>query len=259
MEQVMEQIENKNKMLENQVALVTGASRGIGQAIAVALASQGATVIVNYNGSEERAKATVAQIEAEGGKAEAVRCNVADFTACGQMMADVIKHYGRLDILVNNAGITRDNLLMKMSEEDFDAVLDTNLKGAFNCIKHVSRQMLKQRSGRIISISSVSGVMGNAGQANYSASKAGIIGLTKAAARELASRGITVNAIAPGFIQTEMTQVLSDAVKAAATEQIPMKHFGETEDIAQTALFLASGNAKYITGQVICVDGGMAM
>ncbi|MDO4328393.1 MAG: 3-oxoacyl-[acyl-carrier-protein] reductase [Lachnospiraceae bacterium] len=246
-------------MLENQVALVTGASRGIGQAIAVALASQGATVIVNYNGSEERAKATVAQIEAEGGKAEAVRCNVADFTACGQMMADVIKHYGRLDILVNNAGITRDNLLMKMSEEDFDAVLDTNLKGAFNCIKHVSRQMLKQRSGRIISISSVSGVMGNAGQANYSASKAGIIGLTKAAARELASRGITVNAIAPGFIQTEMTQVLSDAVKAAATEQIPMKHFGETEDIAQTALFLASGNAKYITGQVICVDGGMAM
>lgn len=255
----MEQIENKNKMLENQVALVTGASRGIGQAIAVALASQGAAVIVNYNGSEERAKAVVAQIEAEGGKAEAVRCNVADFTACGQMMADVIKRYGRLDILVNNAGITRDNLLMKMNEEDFDAVLDTNLKGAFNCIKHVSRQMLKQRSGRIISISSVSGVMGNAGQANYSASKAGIIGLTKAAARELASRGITVNAIAPGFIQTEMTQVLSDAVKAAATEQIPMKHFGETEDIAQTALFLASGNAKYITGQVICVDGGMAM
>lgn len=255
----MEQIENKNKMLENQVALVTGASRGIGQAIAMALASQGATVIVNYNGSEERAKATVAQIETEGGKAEAVRCNVADFTACGQMMADVIKHYGRLDILVNNAGITRDNLLMKMNEEDFDAVLDTNLKGAFNCIKHVSRQMLKQRSGRIISISSVSGVMGNAGQANYSASKAGIIGLTKAAARELASRGITVNAIAPGFIQTEMTQVLSDAVKAAATEQIPMKHFGETEDIAQTALFLASENAKYITGQVICVDGGMAM
>ncbi|MDO5550742.1 MAG: 3-oxoacyl-[acyl-carrier-protein] reductase [Lachnospiraceae bacterium] len=246
-------------MLENQVALVTGASRGIGQAIAMALASQGATVIVNYNGSEERAKATVAQIEAEGGKAEAVRCNVADFTACGQMMADVIKHYGRLDILVNNAGITRDNLLMKMNEEDFDAVLDTNLKGAFNCIKHVSRQMLKQRSGRIISISSVSGVMGNAGQANYSASKAGMIGLTKAAARELASRGITVNAIAPGFIQTEMTQVLSDAVKAAATEQIPMKHFGETEDIAQTALFLASENAKYITGQVICVDGGMAM
>ncbi|MDO5349241.1 MAG: 3-oxoacyl-[acyl-carrier-protein] reductase [Lachnospiraceae bacterium] len=246
-------------MLENQVALVTGASRGIGQAIAMALASQGATVIVNYNGSEERAKATVAQIETEGGKAEAVRCNVADFTACGQMMADVIKHYGRLDILVNNAGITRDNLLMKMNEEDFDAVLDTNLKGAFNCIKHVSRQMLKQRSGRIISISSVSGVMGNAGQANYSASKAGIIGLTKAAARELASRGITVNAIAPGFIQTEMTQVLSDAVKAAATEQIPMKHFGETEDIAQTALFLASENAKYITGQVICVDGGMAM
>lgn len=255
----MEHMEKRNKLLENQVALVTGASRGIGRAIAIALASEGAFVIVNYNGSQDKARMTVDQIEAEGGKAEAVRCNVADFTACGEMLADVIKRYGHLDILVNNAGITRDNLLMKMSEDDFDAVVDTNLKGAFNCIKHVSRQMLKQRSGRIISISSVSGVMGNAGQANYSASKAGIIGLTKAAARELASRGITVNAIAPGFIRTEMTEVLSDAVKTAAAEQIPMKHFGQTEDIAQTALFLASGNAKYITGQVICVDGGMAM
>lgn len=255
----MEQIERGNKALENQVALVTGASRGIGRAIAVALASQGAFVIVNYNGSEDKAKAVVDQIQADGGRAEAVQCNVADFAACGQMIADVIKRCGRLDIVVNNAGITRDNLLMKMSESDFDAVIDTNLKGAFNCIKHVSRQMLKQRSGRIINISSVSGVMGNAGQANYSASKAGIIGLTKAAARELAGRGITVNAIAPGFIRTEMTEVLSDAVKTAVTEQIPMKHFGEAEDIAQTALFLASGSARYITGQVICVDGGMAM
>ncbi len=255
----MEQVETTNKMLENQVALVTGASRGIGREIAAALASQGASVIVNYNGSQDRAMEVVAQIEAEGGRAEAVRCNVADFAACGQMMTDVIKRYGRLDILVNNAGITRDNLLMKMSEDDFDAVMDTNLKGAFNCIKHVSRQMLKQKGGRIISISSVSGILGNAGQANYSASKAGIIGLTKAAARELASRGITVNAIAPGFIRTEMTEVLSDTVKAAAAEQIPMKHFGETEDIAQTALFLASPHARYITGQVICVDGGMAM
>ncbi len=246
-------------MLEGQVALVTGAGRGIGRAIATALASEGATVIVNYNGSEARAREVVAQIEENGGKAEAFQCDVTDYSASKAMIEDVIGRFGHLDILVNNAGITRDNLLMKMSEEDFDAVIDTNLKGAFNCIKHVSRQMIKQKGGRIISISSVSGVMGNAGQANYSASKAGIIGLTKAAARELAKKGITVNAIAPGFIRTEMTEVLSEAVKTAVTEQIPMKHFGETEDIAQTALFLASKKAGYITGQVICVDGGMAM
>ncbi len=246
-------------MLEGQVALVTGAGRGIGRAIATALASEGATVIVNYNGSEARAREVVAQIEENGGKAEAFQCDVTDHSASKAMIEDVIGRFGHLDILVNNAGITRDNLLMKMSEEDFDAVIDTNLKGAFNCIKHVSRQMIKQKGGRIISISSVSGVMGNAGQANYSASKAGIIGLTKAAARELAKKGITVNAIAPGFIRTEMTEVLSEAVKTAVTEQIPMKHFGETEDIAQTALFLASKKAGYITGQVICVDGGMAM
>jgi 3-oxoacyl-[acyl-carrier protein] reductase len=246
-------------MLENQVALVTGAGKGIGKAIAIALASEGAAVIVNYNGSQEKAKETVSLIQENGGKAEAIRCNVADFNACREMMDDVISRYGRLDILVNNAGITKDNLLMKMSEEDFDAVIDINLKGAFNCMKHVSRQMIKQKSGRIINISSVSGVAGNAGQANYSASKAGLIGLTKTAAKELASRGITVNAIAPGFIQTEMTEVLSDAVKTAAMEKIPMKKFGEPEDIAQTALFFASGNAKYITGQVICVDGGMVM
>jgi 3-oxoacyl-[acyl-carrier protein] reductase len=164
-----------------------------------------------------------------------------------------------VDILVNNAGITRDNLLMKMSEEDFDAVINTNLKGAFNCIRHISRQMLKQRSGRIINIASVSGVLGNAGQANYSASKAGVIGMTKAVARELASRGITANAIAPGFVDTEMTQVLADNVKEAAVEQIPMKRFGSTKDIANTVAFLASEEAGYITGQVICVDGGMAM
>jgi 3-oxoacyl-[acyl-carrier protein] reductase len=164
-----------------------------------------------------------------------------------------------VDILVNNAGITRDNLLMKMSEEDFDAVINTNLKGAFNCIRHISRQMLKQRSGRIINIASVSGVLGNAGQANYSASKAGVIGMTKSVARELASRGITANAIAPGFVDTEMTQVLADNVKEAAVEQIPMKRFGSTKDIANTVAFLASEEAGYITGQVICVDGGMAM
>lgn len=245
--------------LEGQVALVTGAGRGIGRAIAMALAKEGAMVIVNFNGSQARAEEVVDQICKDGGKAEAVQCNVADHGACKMMIDDVIERFGRLDILVNNAGITRDNLLMKMSEEDFDSVIDTNLKGAFNCIKHVSRQMIRQKAGRIISISSVSGVMGNAGQANYSASKAGIIGLTKAAARELAKKGITVNAIAPGFIRTEMTEVLSDAVKTAVTENIPMKHFGEAEDIAQTALFLASAGAGYITGQVICVDGGMAM
>lgn len=199
------------------------------------------------------------EIEEAGGKALAIRCNVADFTACKDMIDGIIKEQGRLDILVNNAGITRDGLLMKMSEEDFDSVMDTNLKGAFNCIRHVARQMIKQKSGRIISISSVSGVLGNAGQANYSASKAGIIGLTKATAREVASRGITVNAIAPGFITTDMTEVLSEAVKTSVTETIPMKKFGKPEDIAQTALFLASEEAAYITGQVICVDGGMAM
>lgn len=246
-------------ILENQVALVTGAGRGIGKAIALALADEGAFVIVNYNGSKEKAEETAARIREKGGKAEAVQCNVADFAACKEMMEGIIARHGRLDVLVNNAGITRDNLLMKMSEDEFDAVIETNLKGAFNCMKHIARQMVKQRSGRIINISSVSGVAGNAGQANYSASKAGIIGLTKTAARELASRGITVNAIAPGFIRTEMTDVLSDGVKDSIMEKIPMKHFGDPEDIAGTALFLASAHARYITGQVICVDGGMVM
>ena len=246
-------------MLEGKIALVTGASRGIGRQIALTLGREGAAVIVNYNGSAAKAEEVVKEIEAAGGRAEAVQCNVSDFESCGRMMADVVSRYGRLDILVNNAGITRDNLLMKMSEEDFDAVINTNLKGVFNCIKHISRQMLKQKAGRIINISSVSGVLGNAGQANYCAAKAGVIGITKSAARELASRGITVNAVAPGFIATEMTDVLSDSVKAAAAEQIPMKHFGSTEDIAQTVAFLASDKAGYITGQVLSIDGGMAM
>lgn len=245
--------------LNEKVAVVTGASRGIGRSIALELAAKGAVVIVNYNGSAAKAQEVVKEIEAAGGRAEAVQCNVSDYTKAGELMEYVIKTYGRVDILVNNAGITKDGLLMKMSEEDFDAVLDTNLKGAFNCMKHVSRQMIKQRSGRIINMSSVSGVMGNAGQANYAASKAGIIGLTKAAAREMASRGITVNAIAPGFIVTEMTDVLPDAIKESTKEQIPMKKFGETADIAHAVAFLASDEAKYITGQVLCVDGGMAM
>ena len=244
-------------MLEGKIALVTGASRGIGRQIALTLGAKGAAVIVNYNGSAQKAEEVVKEIEAAGGRAEALQCNVSE--ACGQMMADIVARYGRLDILVNNAGITRDNLLMKMSEEDFDAVINTNLKGVFNCIKHISRQMLKQKAGRIINISSVSGVLGNAGQANYCAAKAGVIGITKSAARELASRGITVNAVAPGFISTEMTDVLSDSIKSSVTEQIPMKKFGETQDIAGAVAFLASEDAKYITGQVLCVDGGMAM
>ena len=246
-------------MLEGKIALVTGASRGIGRQIALTLGAKGAAVIVNYNGSAQKAEEVVKEIEAAGGRAEALQCNVSDFEACGQMMADIVARYGRLDILVNNAGITRDNLLMKMSEEDFDAVINTNLKGVFNCIKHISRQMLKQKAGRIINISSVSGVLGNAGQANYCAAKAGVIGITKSAARELASRGITVNAVAPGFISTEMTDVLSDSIKSSVTEQIPMKKSGETQDIAGAVAFLASEDAKYITGQVLCVDGGMAM
>ena len=245
--------------MENKVAIVTGASRGIGAAIAKKLASLGATVIVNYAGSREKAETVVKEIENAGGKATAMQCDISDFNKCSEFTNEVKDRFGSIDILVNNAGITRDNLLMKMSEEDFDAVISTNLKGVFNCIKHISRQMLKQKAGRIINISSVSGVLGNAGQANYCAAKAGVIGITKSAARELASRGITVNAVAPGFIATEMTDVLSDSVKAAATEQIPMKHFGSTQDIAETVAFLASDKAGYITGQVLSVDGGMAM
>ena len=246
-------------MLEGKIALVTGASRGIGRQIALTLAAQGAAVIVNYNGSAAKAEEVVEEIEKAGGKAEAIQCNVSDFESCKSMMEDIVSRYGRLDILVNNAGITRDNLIMKMSEEDFDAVIQTNLKGVFNCIKHISRQMIKQRAGRIINISSVSGVLGNAGQANYCAAKAGVIGLTKCMARELASRGITVNAVAPGFIRTDMTDVLKDNVKEAIIATIPMKTFGETEDVANTVAFLASDAARYITGQVISVDGGMAM
>ena len=246
-------------MLTDKIAVVTGASRGIGREIAVTLASKGAVVIVNYNGSAARAEAVVKEIEEAGGKAEAVQCNVSEFAKSAELMDYVVKKYGRVDILVNNAGITRDNLLMKMSEEDFDAVIDTNLKGAFNCIKNISRQMLKQKSGRIINISSVSGVMGNAGQVNYSASKAGVIGMTKAVAREMATRGITCNAVAPGFIVTEMTDVLFDTIKENITNQIPMRRFGQTKDVANLVAFLASEEAGYITGQVVGVDGGMAM
>lgn len=246
-------------MLENKVALVTGSSRGIGKAIALKLAAEGAFVVINYNGSKDKAEEVVAQIKENGGNAVSFQCNVADYESTEKMMKALIAEYQHIDILVNNAGITKDNLIVKMKEADFDSVIDINLKGSFNTIRHLSRQMLKQRSGKIINIASVSGVLGNMGQANYSASKAGIIGLTKAMARELASRGITVNAIAPGFIATEMSDVLSDAVKEQAIAQIPLKRFGKVEDVAEMAAFLASDRADYITGQVISVDGGMAI
>lgn len=246
-------------MLAGKIAVVTGASRGIGRAIAIRLAGEGATVVINYNGSKEKAEEVKQEIEGAGGKATVCQCNVADFDQCQAFIQKVIDEFGRIDILVNNAGITRDGLLMKMSEEDFDQVIETNLKGAFHTIRFASRQMLRQKSGRIINLSSVVGVTGNAGQANYAASKAGVIGLTKSAARELASRGITVNAIAPGFIETDMTSVLSEKVKEGAAAGIPLGAFGKPEDVAAAAAFLASDEAGYITGQVLHVDGGMVM
>ena len=220
-------------MAEKKVAVVTGASRGIGRAIALELGRRGNFVVVNYNGSAEKAEAVKQEIEAAGGEACAMQCDVSDYGACEAFMKDIIKEYKRIDILVNNAGVTRDGLLMQMKEEDFDAVVDTNLKGAFHTIRFAARQMLKQRSGRIINLSSVVGLRGNGGQVNYSASKAGIIGLTKSAAKELASRGITVNAIAPGFIETEMTAVLPEETKAATLKEIPLQKFGKPEDVAQ--------------------------
>lgn len=243
----------------NKVAVVTGASRGIGRAVACRLAQTGATVIINYHGSEAKAKEVQKEIMENGGKAEIFQCDVSDFAQCENFIKSVIEQFGRIDILVNNAGITKDGLLMRMSEEDFEKVIRTNLKGAFNTIRFVTRQMLRQKSGRIINMASVVGVAGNAGQANYAASKAGVIGLTKAAAKELASRGITVNAIAPGFIETDMTEVLSDKIKEATAAQIPLGTFGKPEHVAAAAAFLASEEAGYITGQVLHVDGGMVM
>lgn len=246
-------------MLEGKTALVTGASRGIGREIALTLASYGADVIVNYNGSKEKADEVVKQIREMGRKAKALQCSVADFDACGEMIIKALAEFGKIDILVNNAGITKDNLLMRMTPEDFAAVIDTNLKGTYNTIKHMYRSFLKQRSGSIINMASVTGILGNAGQANYAASKAGVIGLTKSMARELASRNITVNAVAPGFIATDMTDAMTDAAKEATLKQIPLKRIGTPKDVAETVAFLASARASYITGQVISVDGGMAM
>lgn len=246
-------------MLTGKIALVTGAGRGIGREIAKTLAGLGAFVVINYNGSEAAAKAVEAEIVENGGQACCYQCNVADHDKVKEMITFIVKTYKRLDIVVNNAGITKDTLMMAMSEDDFDAVIDVNLKGAFNCIKHAARPMLKQRSGRIVNISSVVGRAGNAGQANYAASKAGIIGLTMSAAKELGSRGITVNAVAPGFIETEMTDVLSEDVKAAIIKNIPLQTLGSTKDVANAVAFLVSDEARYITGQTISVDGGMYM
>lgn len=246
-------------MTGKRVALVTGASRGIGRAIALRLAAEGCYVVINYNGSKEKAEEVQQEILQAGGQAHIYQCNVADFQACGEMFKDTISKMGHLDILVNNAGITKDGLLMGMSEEDFSKVVDTNLKGTFYCIRHAVRTMIKQKKGRIINLSSIVGISGNAGQANYAASKAGVIGLTKSAAKELASRGITVNAIAPGFICTDMTQVLPEQVKEKIWAQIPMGGFGDPQDVAAAAAFFASEEAGYITGQVLMVDGGMAM
>lgn len=245
--------------LKDKIALITGASSGIGRAIAIEYAKQGAVVIVNYSGNSQGANETVEEIIQGGGNAEGIKCDVSDYKEVEAMVAYIIEKYERIDILVNNAGITRDTLIMKMTPEDFGRVVDINLKGTFNTIQCVSRHMIRQRSGRIINIASVVGITGNAGQSNYAASKAGIIALTKSAAKEFATRNITVNAIAPGYIKTKMTEILGDKIKEEILSKIPMKKEGNPEDIANAALYLALNESNYITGQVINVDGGMVM
>lgn len=245
------------KRFENKIVLVTGAGRGIGASIAKRFASEGAEVIVNYSGNDEAAQKTVDEITATGGQAQKYKCSVNDSESVKVMIDEIIKEFGRIDILVNNAGITKDGLMLRMTDEDFDIVIDVNLKGTFNCTKYVSKYMLKQKSGKIINISSVVGLSGNAGQVNYSASKAGIIGITKSAAKELSSRGITVNAVAPGYVDTDMTKVLSDNIRNEILKNIPLQRMGNVEDISNCVAFLASEDASYITGQVISVDGGM--
>lgn len=245
--------------LAGKTAIITGASRGIGAEIARKFAADGAKVVVNYSGSQEKAEAVVADIQDNGGEAIAVKANVSDAESVKAMVDETMKAFGSVDILVNNAGITRDNLMMRMKDDEWDDVINTNLKGVFICTKAVTRQMMKQRAGRIINIASIVGVMGNAGQANYVASKAGVIGLTKTTARELASRGITANAVAPGFITTDMTDQLTEEVQKAMLGQIPLGRFGAPEDVAKAALFLASDDASYMTGQTLHLDGGMVM
>lgn len=246
-------------MLQGKNALVTGSSRGIGRAIALKLGKLGANVAINYAGNEAKAQEVVDELEALGVKAIKIQADVSQEKEVKRMVKETIDAFGSLEILVNNAGITRDNLLMRMKEADFQEVIDTNLKGAFLCTKAVSRQMMRQRYGRIINVASIVGVSGNPGQANYVAAKAGVIGLTKSNAQELASRNILVNAVAPGFISTDMTEELTDEQKEAIFERIPLKKLGEPEDVANVVAFLASDEAKYITGQTIHVDGGMVM
>lgn len=246
-------------LLGGKVAIITGASRGIGRAVALELAKNGAKVVVNFAGNRAAAEQVAAAIKENGGEAILHQADVADAATVDALFKAATEAFGRVDILVNNAGITRDNLLLRMKEEEWDAVLNTNLKGVFNCTKVAAKIMMKQRSGKIINMTSVIGLMGNAGQANYAAAKAGVIGFTKATAKELASRNITVNAIAPGFITTDMTAVLTDDVKAELAKQIPLGRLGTPEDIAAAVLFLASDAASYITGQTLTVDGGMVM
>ena len=245
--------------LKNKVALITGASRGIGRAIALQLAAEGAKVAINFAGNTAKAEEVKAEIESKGIEALLVQANVADSEAVDEMVKKVADTWGKIDILVNNAGITRDGLLMRMKDADFDDVISTNLKGVYNCTKAVSKLMIKQRSGRIVNMASIVGITGNAGQTNYAAAKAGIIGFSKSAAKEFAARGITVNVVAPGFIETDMTAVLSDNLKETMLKDIPLGRIGKPEDIAQAVKFLVSDEAAYITGQVLRVDGGMSM
>ncbi|HKK95516.1 MAG TPA: 3-oxoacyl-[acyl-carrier-protein] reductase [Anaerovoracaceae bacterium] len=246
-------------MLKGKVALVTGASRGIGRAIALKLSKNGATVIVNYNGSYEKAKETIEEIKNLGNIAFLKKANVANSYECKEMIADIVKEHGRIDILINNAGITKDNLIIRMTEEEFDDVIAVNLKGTYNCIKFASKYMMKQRNGNILNVSSVSGMMGNIGQINYAASKAGVIGITKSSAKELCTRNIRVNALAPGFIESEMTDLLSEEIVKEGIKQIPLGRFGLAEEVANAALFLVGEESSYITGQVLKIDGGLVM
>ncbi|EOU1682215.1 3-oxoacyl-[acyl-carrier-protein] reductase [Clostridium perfringens] len=246
-------------MLKDKVAIVTGGTRGIGRAIALKLADQGANIVINYRNSDKEAEELKSILEGKGVKVLTVKCDISNFEDSKNLMDKCKEVFGKIDILVNNAGITKDTLIMRMKEEDFDNVIDVNLKGTFNCAKHASAIMLKQRFGKIINMTSVVGIAGNAGQVNYAASKAGVIGLTKSLAKELGSRGITINAVAPGFINTDMTASLSEKVKEEASKNIPLKRLGDPEDVANLVGFLASDAANYITGQVINVDGGMVM
>lgn len=246
-------------MLKDKVAIVTGGTRGIGRAIALKLADQGANIVINYRNSDKEAEELKSILEGKGVKVLTVKCDISNFEDSKNLMDKCKEVFGKIDILVNNAGITKDTLIMRMKEEDFDNVIDVNLKGTFNCAKHASAIMLKQRFGKIINMTSVVGIAGNAGQVNYAASKAGVIGLTKSLAKELGSRGITVNAVAPGFINTDMTASLSEKVKEEASKNIPLKRLGDPEDVANLVGFLASDAANYITGQIINVDGGMVM